>query len=128
MTTDRRPTLRVFCEGVPIFTSHGHWLHPLFELEAYLAQQPVAPARLLLEDTIIGKAAAALIHRLGFRTVKTGVLSRLGEAVFQRHQIVYTYAQLVPRIHCQTEAQLASVDDPEEVYRLIQARRHASRL
>jgi hypothetical protein len=34
----------------------------------------------------------------------------------------------VPRIHCQTETQLASVDDPEEIYRLIQARRHASRL
>jgi hypothetical protein len=128
MTTDQRPTLRVFCEGVPIFTSYGHWLQPLFELEVYLAEQSVASARLLLEDTIIGKAAAALIHRLGFRTVKTGVLSRLGEAVFQRHQIVYTYAQLVPRIHCQTETQLASVDDPEEIYRLIQARRHARRL
>jgi hypothetical protein len=128
MTIDQQPTLRVFCEGVPIFTSHGHWLHPLFELEAYLAAQSVAPAHLLLQDTIIGKAAAALIHRLGFRTVTAGVLSRLGEVVFQRHQIVYTYAQLVPRIHCQTEAQLASVDDPEEIYRLIQARRHASRL
>jgi hypothetical protein len=128
MTTDQRPTLRVFSEGVPIFTSHGHWLHPLFELEAYLAVQSIAPARLLLEDTIIGKAAAVLIHRLGFRTVKTAVLSRLGEAVFQRYQIVYTYVQLVQRIHCQTEMQLASVDDPEEIYRLIQARRHASRL
>jgi hypothetical protein len=127
MTADQKPTLSVFSEGVPIFTSHGHWLYPLFELEAYLAEQSVEPARLLLEDTIIGKAAAALIHRLGFRTVKTGILSRLGEAVFQRHQIVYTYAQLVQRIHCQTEAQLASVDDPEEIYRLIQARRNASR-
>ena len=109
MTADQKPTLTVFSEGVPIFTSHGHWLCPLFELEAYLAEQSVEPARLLLEDTIIGKAAAALIHRLGFRTVKTGILSRLGEVVFQRHQIVYTYAQLVERIHCQTEAQLASV-------------------
>ena len=99
MTTDQKPTLRVFCEGVPIFTSHGHWLYPLFALEAYLAEQPVEPARLLLEDTIIGKAAAALIYRLGFRTVNTGILSRLGGAIFQRHQIVYTYVQLVERIH-----------------------------
>jgi hypothetical protein len=128
MTTDQKPTLRVFSEGVPIFTSHGHWLYPLFELEAYVVEQPVEPARLLLEDTIIGKAAAALIHRLGFRTVKTGVLSRLGEAIFQRYQIVYTYTQLVERIHCQTEAELARVDDPEEIYRLIQVRRNANRL
>jgi hypothetical protein len=55
-------------------------------------------------------------------------LSRLGEAIFQRHQIVYTYVQLVERIHCQTEAQLASVDDLEEIYRLVQARRNANRL
>jgi hypothetical protein len=60
-----------------------------------------------------------LIHRLGFRTVKAGVLSRLGEAVLQRHCIVYTYEQLVERIHCQTEELLATMEDPEEAYRLV---------
>jgi hypothetical protein len=116
------PTLTVFHNGMPIFTSHGKWLHPLFELEAYLADHPIEPAQLLLQDKIIGKAAALLIFRLGFRTVKAGVLSRLGEAVLQRHGIAYTSEQLVDRIHCQTEELLATVEDPEEAYRLVKIR------
>jgi hypothetical protein len=66
MTTAQEPTLTVLHEGTPIFTSYGKWLHPLFELETYLANYPIEPARLLLQDKIIGKAAALLIHRLGF--------------------------------------------------------------
>jgi Domain of unknown function (DUF1893) len=102
MTTAQTPTLTVLYEGSPIFTSHGKWLHPLFELEEYLAEHPIQSENLILQDKIIGKAAALLIHRLGFRTVKAGVLSRLGEAVLQRHGIAYTYEQLVDHIHCQT--------------------------
>ena len=122
MTGGKEPTLTVVYEGTPIFTSYGNWLYPLFELEAYLAEHPSQPAKLLLQDKIIGKAAALMIHRLGFRTVKAGVLSRLGEAVLQRHGIVYTYEQLVDRIHCQTEELLATVEDPEEAYRLVKIR------
>jgi Domain of unknown function (DUF1893) len=122
MIEGKEPTLTILYEGSPIFTSHGKWLHPLFELEAYLAEHPIELAQLLLQDKIIGKAAALLIHRLGFRTVKAGVLSKLGEAVLQRHGIVYSYAQLVERIHCQTEELLATVEDPEEAYRLVQIR------
>jgi len=36
MTTAQAPTLTVFRNGTPIFTSSSKWLHPLFELEAYL--------------------------------------------------------------------------------------------
>src|SRR5499427_6529400 len=122
MTTKQEPTLTVLHESTPIFTSHGKWLHPLFELEAYLADHPIQPAQLLLQDKIIGKAAVLLIHRLGFRTVKAGILSRLGEVVLQRHGIAYSYEQLVERIHCQTEELLADVEDPEEAYRLVKVR------
>jgi hypothetical protein len=122
MTTKQAPTLTVLQGGTPIFTSHGTWLHPLFELEAYLADHPFEPGNLLLQDKIIGKAAALLIHRLGFRTVKAGILSRLGEAVLQRHAITYTSEQLVERIHCQTEELLATVEDPEEAYQLVKVR------
>jgi hypothetical protein len=87
MTTAQAPTLTVVQDGTPIFISHGKWFHPLFELEEYLANHPIEPANLLLQDKIIGKAAALLIHRLEFRTIKAGVLSRLGEAVLQRHGI-----------------------------------------
>jgi hypothetical protein len=122
MTTAQESTLTVLYEGSPIFTSHGKWLYPLFELEAYLAKRACQPENLILQDRIIGKAAALLIHRLGFRTVKAGILSRLGEAVLQRHEIAYTYEQLVDRIHCQTEELLATVEDAEEAYQLMKVR------
>ena len=118
----KEPTLTVLQDGVPIFTSTGKWLYPLFELEVYLADHPVQPARLVLQDKIIGKAAALLLHRLGFRTVKAGVLSRLGEVVLQGYEIAYTYEQLVDRIRCQTEELLAEVEDPEEAYRHVKVR------
>ena len=122
MTDRQTPTLTVLHEGTPIFTSHGKWLYPLFELEDYLAEHPIQPENLILQDKIIGKAAALLIYRLGFRTVQAGILSRLGEAVLQRHGIAYTYALLVERIHCQTEELLATVEDPEEAYQLVKVR------
>jgi hypothetical protein len=124
MTTmvGKETTLTVCHNGTPIFTSHGKWLHPLFELEDYLAEHPIQPENLILQDKIIGKAAALLIHRLGVRIVKAGILSRLGEAVLQRHGIAYTYELLVDRIHCQTEELLAAVEDPEEVYQLVKVR------
>ena len=122
MIEGKEPTLTVLHESTPIFTSYGKWLHPLFELEAYLAAHAIEPDHLILQDKIIGKAAALLIHRMGFQTVKAGILSRLGEAVLQRHGIVYTYEQLVNRIHCQTEELLATVEDPEEAYRLVKVR------
>jgi hypothetical protein len=122
MTTGNAPTLTVLHEGKPIFTSNGKWLHPLFELEAYLSDHPVHPEHLILQDKIIGKAAALLIHRMGFRTVQAGILSRLGEAVLQRHGIAYTYEQLVDRIHCQTEELLAEVEEPEDAYGLLKVR------
>jgi hypothetical protein len=122
MTEGNEPTLIVLHDGIPIFTSTAAWLHPLFELETYLTDHPVQPDNLILQDKIIGKAAALLIHRLGFRTVQAGILSRLGEAVLQRHGIAYTYEQLVERIHCQTEELLADVEDSEEAYGLLKVR------
>jgi hypothetical protein len=116
------PTLTVCRNGTPIFISNSKWLHPLFELEAYLVEHLIQPENLILQDKIIGKAAALLIHRLGFRTVKAGILSRLGEAILQRHGIAYTYEQFVDRIHCQTEELLATVEDPEEAYQLVKVR------
>ena len=122
MIDGKEPTLTVLHEETPIFTSFGKWLYPLFELEDFLADHPIEPENLLLQDKIIGRAAALLIHRPGFRTVHAGILSRLGETVLQRHGIVYTYEQLVDRIYCQTEELLAIVEDPEAAYQLVKAR------
>lgn len=122
MSTEKVPTLSVLHEGVTIFASHRNWLYPLFELEGFLAETFVKPVDLILQDKIIGKAAALLIHRLGFRTVKAGILSRLGEAMLQRYGIAYTCQERVDRLHCQTERLLANVTDPETAYRLVKAR------
>jgi len=122
MTTTQAPTLTVSRNGTHIFTSHGKWLHPLFELEAYLTDHAFEPDHLILQDKIIGKAAALLIHRLGFRTVKAGILSRLGEAVLHRYGIAYSHELLVDRIHCRTEELLATVENPEEAYQLVKVR------
>jgi len=122
MTTKQEPTLTVLYEGSPIFTSHGKWLHPLFELEEYLAEHAFQPDKLILQDKITGKAAALMIHRLVFCTVKAGVLSKLAAVVLQRYEIAYTYEHLVDRIHCQTEELLATVEDPEEAYQLVKVR------
>lgn len=118
----QEPTLTVFHDKTPIFTSYGKWLHPLFELEDYLTDRPISPESLVLQDKIIGKAAALLIHRLKFRVVEVGILSKLGEAVLRRHGIAYTYEQLVDRIHCQTEDLLAEVEEPEHAYDLLKRR------
>ena len=80
------------------------------------------PENLILQDKIIGKAAALLIYQLGFRTVKAGILSRLGEAVLYRYGIAHSYEQLVNRIHCQTEELLATVEDPEAAYQVVKVR------
>src|SRR5262249_39715557 len=122
MTTAQAPTLTGLHKSTLIFTSHGKWLHPLFELEAYLAEHLIQPENLILQDKIIGKAAALLIHRLGFRAVKAGILSRLREAVLQRYEIAYSYELLVDRIRCQTEELLATMEDPEEAYQLVKVR------
>lgn len=122
MATENEPTLTVFHDGTPIFTSYGKWLHPLFELEDFLADHPVQSEHLLLQDKIIGKAAALLIYRLRFHTLKIGILSIPGEAVLQRNGIAYAYEQLVDRIRCQTEELLADVEDPEEAYDLLKVR------
>ena len=80
----KETTLTVFHNNTPIFISYGKWLHPLFELEAYIAEHPIQPENLILQDKIIGKAAALLIHRLRFRTLQAGILSRPDSPGFLR--------------------------------------------
>ena len=115
----RADTLTAYYAGKPIFTSNGNWLHPLFELERYLEAHSYDPAELHVEDTIIGKAAAILICRMGIRSIKVGTLSRLGEHVLKNQKVAYDYDKLVDRIFCQTEDILGTVDDFEEAYALL---------
>lgn len=116
------PSLEVFSDGLQVFASDGKWLHPLFELEDFLAASPLARATLSLRDRIVGKAAALLIARLGIRRVHAGLLSRLGLEVFEAQGVKVSWGQLVERIACQTESALAEVQDPEAAYALLRKR------
>ena len=119
---EREDTLRVYRDGKVIFRSNGAWLHPLFELEDFLLSGDHDRSSLHLEDTVVGKAAAFLIWRLGIPSVKTGILSRLGAEVLETAGIAFKCDELVDRILCQTEQILAAVDDAEQAYEILKAR------
>ena len=116
---ERADTLRAYHDGEPVFTSNGNWLHPLFELEGFIAEHSYDPGEIFVEDTIIGKAAAVLVCRLGIRKLKVGTLSRLGESVLESRGVDYSYDRLVDRIFCQTEELLETIEDFDETYDLL---------
>lgn len=111
-----------------VFTSKSKWLHPLLELEDFLSARsdsrvPIPdPKDLVIYDKAIGKAAAALIIRMGFREIHTALMSELAEALLKKHGIRYSCQVLVPRIACRTEDNLEFVDELEEAYILIKNR------
>jgi zinc transport system ATP-binding protein len=111
-----RPSLELFRGPRRVFSSAGRWLHPLFELEDFLAQSGLDPYGLRLRDRIVGKAAAFLIVRLGIPRLQAGVLSRLGKQVLEDRRVQHSWQRLVERIDCQTEAFLENVEDPEQAY------------
>ena len=110
-----------------VFSSTSKWLHPLLELEGFLgnasdAGRPYNPEELVVYDKAIGKAAAALIIRMGFKEVHTALLSGLAEPLLKKHGIRYSCQVLVPRIECRTEDSLEHVDNLDEAYLLIRNR------
>jgi zinc transport system ATP-binding protein len=115
-------SLELFSDSRLVFSSAGKWLHPLFELEGFLAESGLDPASLSLRDKVVGKAAALLIVRLGIRRVRAGVLSRLGMEVLEAQRVEFSWDQLVESIGCQTEAALERIDDPAQAYALLKQR------
>jgi zinc transport system ATP-binding protein len=116
-------TLRLLAPDRVLFSSDRHWLHPLFELEAFLAQGSVNPAGTLLLDRITGRAAAILMARLGIPQLHTGLLSRRAIPVLERHGIGFRAAAIVEKIDCATEDQLQAIEDLDLAYGLLQERR-----
>ena len=86
-----------------VFTSDQHWLHPLFELEDFLAKSSLDPERIFLRDKIAGKAAACLIVFLGIKKCHIELLSERAIPVFKANRIEFTYDNLVEHIQCRTE-------------------------
>ena len=105
--------------GEVIFHSEGKWLYPLLDLEDRINEEGWDGSELELEDKIAGKAAAFLMVRMGVRRVYAHMLSELAEEVFRSYGVEYRFDIRVPRIACQTEEILATLDDPEEAALII---------
>ncbi len=112
-------TLELLLDGEVLFTSAGKWLHPLFELERYLAGRKLDLTKAEIRDKIVGRASAFLIVRMGIPSVHAGVLSRLGKDVLDRAGTPCTWESLVDRIQCRTEGLLLETTDPEQAYRIV---------
>lgn len=116
-------TLRLLAGSEVLFTSEKHWLHPLFDLEAFLEGCGQDRAGMLLVDKITGRAAALLIARLGIPELHTQVLSRRALPVLAAHHIHVRCHEVVDQLPCATEDLLAGIQDPEAAWALLQERR-----
>ena len=119
-------TLRLWAGAEVLFTSEKHWLHPLFDLEAWFAQSGRDPAGTRLVDRVTGRAAAFLMVRLGLPELHTRVLSRRALPVLDRYGVRHTCGELVDQLPCATEDLLAGVQDPGAARALLQERRARS--
>jgi hypothetical protein len=109
--------------GEILFSSSKKWLHPLFDLEAFLASRDFPAQDLYLRDRIIGIAAAFLVARLGIRAVETDLVSRGALRILKQHSVSIETLETVDAIACATEKELKDTTDPEEAYALIARRR-----
>ncbi len=105
-----------------VFTSDEHWLYPLFELEQFLVNSDIPVGQLFLKDKIAGKAAAALIVRLGIRHCFIELLSERAVPVFEQYGVKYSYNQIVDHIQCRTEDLITDKMSMEETYLFLRKR------
>lgn len=102
-----------------VFSSRSHWLHPLLELEDYLASSPVDPAALVVHDTKSGRAAAGLVVRLGIRRLVVGLASDYALEFLMSHGVEVEWRKRVPRLDCATEDLITPAMGPEEIHSLV---------
>ena len=115
-------SLILYHNNQQIFTSDEHWLYPLFEVEAFLKQSVIPAAELFLRDKIAGKAAAALIVRLGIRNCHIDLLSERAVPVFEQHGVKFTFDQMVDHIQCRTEDLITDKMSMEDTYLFLRKR------
>ncbi len=123
-----------------LFSSSKKWLHPLFELEEFLASHTskentnkrsfdfgnnlnVSASDLFLRDTVIGRAAAILITRMGIKRIETNLISSLAIPLLQEHSVQFESIRTIDAIACMTENLLKDYSDSEEAYALLAERR-----
>jgi len=107
-----------------LFESTKKWLHPLFELQDFLASHPeIARGRLFLRDRVIGLAAAHLILSMGIRQVKTDLASQPAMQLLMNQGVAIEASQVVDAISCITETLLKGKTDPLEIQAMLMERR-----
>ncbi len=117
-------TLCVYDGDKCIFSSSGKWLHPIFELERFIAGRNAPNGGWQAHDTAVGKAAAVMMLRLGIRKIHANLASRLAVdyvAHFGGGAELIADA-LVDRLMCATESQLEPLDDADTMYTLLRQR------
>ncbi len=102
-----------------IFHSSGKWLHPLFEVEAFLQRSKVDVSLLSLHDHIDGKAAAMLTVYLGIKKVHSDIISKGALDIFTRYGVIISYTSLVDKIQCMTETLFSEDMSLEAAYKIL---------
>ena len=74
---------------------------------------------MIVNDKIVGRAAALLQLHLGIKSVKAEMMSKLAKELFDHFEINYEYNKLVERIQCRTEELLQNEYDPQKAYAII---------
>lgn len=115
-------SLILYYNNQQIFSSDEHWLYPLFEVEAFLKQSAFSANELFLRDKIAGKAAAALIARLGIRNCHIDLLSERAVPVFEQYGVKFTFDQMVDHIQCRTEDLITDKMSMEDTYLFLRKR------
>ena len=112
-------SLEVYDGDTRVFVCDGRWLHPLFDLERFLARVELRPARLRVSDRIVGKAAAMILVHFGVGAVYGDTMSRLAARFLASRNVRHEHRVLVDEIACRTEALLRDEGDPARAYDLI---------
>ncbi|MCF0237556.1 MAG: DUF1893 domain-containing protein [Sphaerochaetaceae bacterium] len=120
-------SLELFYKGQMVFSSKGHWLHPLFELENFLNMNWYNREELYLHDSVSGRAAAILTCRLGIKHVTSDLGSALARTVFEKNNVQWQCLKEVPKILCKTETLIEDSMTVEEVYSMLLERATASK-
>ena len=115
-------SLEVFSRGKCVFKSDGKWLYPLFELEETIGSKSLQRESLFLHDKIAGRAAAALICRMGISRCHIDTISKPASDLFRMYEVNCTFTSLVEKIQCRTEDIINSGMELEEIYRLLRSR------
>ncbi|MBN2657964.1 MAG: DUF1893 domain-containing protein [Spirochaetales bacterium] len=109
-------------KGELLLRSSGKWLHPLFEVETFLKSRNLSGKDLLLHDKIAGRAAAALITRMGFRSCSIDLISRPALDLFRKHNVRCRHGNLVDKIACRTENLINGEMNLQSIYLMIRKR------